>query len=648
MNPTRSGTRRGRRASWWVVALGLLWAVWWPVVSPAAAAGAVAVEIRTATVTGTGADAAVAISGTVANTSGAALYDVQVHLWRSTAVLRSASVLDRSLGADGSPRGSWQALADSHTAVITAPDAAWGAGNTRIARVSGDLATLGITRTGASYWVGLTVTARAAPGAEPVEVGRDRTLLTLPDDAEDVALTSVVELSAPPRQIKQDLFVDDTLADDLQGRLATLVTAAADHDWVVDPALLAEVRDMADGYRVRTGPDSSEEGTRAALAQDWLDAYALLDPTRGRVGLFGTPDASLIDVVDASVAASERVDTGPLRPLVVLDAPSSTTLGALARLGRPVLATGIGADAATVVVDGTTVVPVISPSAMALPPDVSATPFNRAAVADALARAHGAQVRLLRTVDDVVVADAAPPWGTPVPLEGLLAVDPVEGAIASTSDAQRPFDDATLNRARSVVAGIEAYREAAPSADLAGLPDEVLARVASHWWSADRVAQQTWLDAVDARASWTALAQGLELAASARFSLAASSGDYPVTVTNRLVDPVIIRLVATTDNPQRIRFAPTQETTLAPGTSTALLLRAEASGGGVVNANVHVESVGGRRLTGDQTFVVETTNFGLIGWVLVIGSGIVLVTTTALRISQVRRAARAQKAGEHG
>ena len=49
-------------------------------------------------------------------------------------------------------------------------------------------------------------------------------------------------------------------------------------------------------------------------------------------------------------------------------------------------------------------------------------------------------------------------------------------------------------------------------------------------------------------------------------------------------------------------------------------------------------SAGNRSLTADTTILVETTNLGLIGWVIVIVSGLVLVVSTALRIRQVRRA----------
>ena len=56
----------------------------------------------------------------------------------------------------------------------------------------------------------------------------------------------------------------------------------------------------------------------------------------------------------------------------------------------------------------------------------------------------------------------------------------------------------------------------------------------------------------------------------------------------------------------------------------------------MVNALVHVETLDGRRLTPDAAIVVETTNVGVIGWVLVVSSAVVLLVTTVLRVRQVR------------
>ncbi len=76
--------------------------------------------------------------------------------------------------------------------------------------------------------------------------------------------------------------------------------------------------------------------------------------------------------------------------------------------------------------------------------------------------------------------------------------------------------------------------------------------------------------------------------------------------------------------------------TVAPGSSDTVTLAAMAAGSGVVTAEVHLETVDGRRLTPDTVITVETTNVGAVAWTLVIVSGIVLVVTTVVRIKKVR------------
>ena len=124
--------------------------------------------------------------------------------------------------------------------------------------------------------------------------------------------------------------------------------------------------------------------------------------------------------------------------------------------------------------------------------------------------------------------------------------------------------------------------------------------------------------------------------ATPRFTMTGATSEFPVTVTNHLIDPVTIQLAAVSDNPQRIRLVPPEALTIEPGSSSTVLLQAESAGGGVVRASVHAQTTGGHRLTPDREVVVETTNFGTIGWVIVIVSGVVLVATTAHRIRQVR------------
>ena len=603
----------------------------------------VTVTLTAAEIDGEGPDATVTLTATVRHDGPEPLTDVRAELWRSTAVLRSGAALQRALAAADTPRGSSQPLAEANTAVIAEAGQEWAPGSSRSISVSGRLADVGISLADASYWVGVTVLARPSDGGTPAaEAGRDRTLITLGKASE---LVSVVELSAPPRQIKQNLFVDEALAADLTGRLHLLLDAARSRDWVIDPGLLAEVEDMADGYRVRTDAGSgSTEGTGQAAAEAWLAGYATLDAARGSAGLFGRP--AVIKPVILDAAATAGAGLAPALPgIVLVDAPSITDVEAVRPLDRPILVTSTALQGGPYRVADSTLVPAVLPSAIGLGPILTPTALNRSAVLDAWARAHGVQVRVVRTADDFL-ADATPPsWITRVPLATLLGRDAVDATLPPARPEDDVGDAALLARVDRLVDGITAYSEAAPSAGVEALPPVVRARAASGWWSDAPEEQDRWLDAVDRRVGWTALEAGVTLSAIPRFSLAGAEGDYPVTITNGLVDPITVRIVALSDNPQRIRFSDPVEATIEPRTSQALMLHADAAGGGVVTVDIHAETLTGRRLTPHTVITVETTNFGLIGWALVISSGAVLVVTTAVRIRQVRRS---QKEGIHG
>ncbi len=624
--------------------LGPIGAALSPRTPPAAAAGTVATTLTDARLSGEGADLTVTLTAELTNETGAALYGVTARLWRSTAVLRSESAVTAALTGDAVPTGWASPIAPENSAAVTAPGAAWPAGATRTVSVTGRLASFGITSRDASYWVGVTVEAASTAAGTPAEVSHDRTLITLPpaDAATTATIVSVVELTAPPRQVKENLFVDDGLADELTERLASLLDAAADgqRDWLVDPALIAEVTDMADGYRIQTD-DGSVEGTHADLAAAWLGRFRALPPTRGAASQFALADLPTDQVTAAAASSAEAVGLD-LTSLTRLDAPDADRLAQAATLGHPVLATGVLATG-PLLVDGVRVVPALRPASVTANTTWTDTALHRASILTALARTDAAQVRLLRDADDLAADATLPGWAERAPLASLLGRDPVAVDALTPVATTHPLDTVGP-RVDRLDDGVDAYAEAAPEAGLGDLAYQVRARAASVWWVDDAAAQAAWLDAVDRRAGWEALRAGLAITAIPRFSLAGASGDYPVTVTNNLVDPVTIRLVGISENPQRIDFGDPVAATINPASSEALLLRATASGGGVVNAEVHIETLDGRRLGPSESIVVETTNFGLIGWILVITSGVVLVVTTALRIRQVRR----QKAGTDG
>ena len=54
-------------------------------------------------------------------------------------------------------------------------------------------------------------------------------------------------------------------------------------------------------------------------------------------------------------------------------------------------------------------------------------------------------------------------------------------------------------------------------------------------------------------------------------------------------------------------------------------------------SDAHVATANGRRVTEDIPLTIEVTDLGVVAWIIVAVSGIVLVAATAWRIRQVRR-----------
>ena len=616
--------------------------------APAAAAEppTLAVLLTDVTLSGTGPEAVVRVEGTVTNASDAAAYGVRVDLWRSTLLLRSRRALLEALAAEASPLGQAVGGDPARTLTVTDADSAFGPGESRDFAFRATLAELQLGSDDATWWVGAN--AYASPDAEgvPVVAGRGRSLVSVPGD-ESPAVTPVVELSSTPRQLTPDLFSDDTLAAELGGRLDTLATAAesAGYSYVVDPALLVELADMADGYSVATdlGPTP---GTAADAAAAFLARLRALPRMSGHASLFARPD--LVGAHDSqagvevlrwarTAAADARATTLPT--LITVDALRPAALDALgADLTTPVLTGSVGLEGDLLDAAGRRVVQAVAVAGAATSPVLGDDAQAAAATLTALARASGSQVRLLRTAEDVAVDRAATPgWFERRPFADVLAGDPAP-LIGEASPVAPVATAEALGTLRDLAGDLATYADAAPSSGVDALVSAQAVRGTSQAWTGRESARRAWVRAVDAAAGGRALASGIMLDAAPRFSMSSRESQFPVTVTNRLADPVSVRVVATTDNPQRIRFDESPLLTLRPGASETVTLRTEAFGNGVVTAQARVVSAGNRRLTPDTTILVETTNLGLIGWVIVIVSGLVLVVSTALRIRQVRRA----------
>ena len=611
-----------------------------PAAPLAVAAAEVQVTLTAATASGTGPTDVVTVSGTITNPGAAPVHGVRAQLWRSTAILHSpAAIENATTGADVPPGRT--VAADG---ALVEVDATLDPGEQRSFTVVATRAEAGLRSADATYWVGATVSARATPTGATTTT-EARTLVSLPDTT-PARVTTLVELSASPRQVRPNLFSDDALAAELTGRLAVLLDAAARPaaSYVVDPALVVEVSDMADGYSVVAG-DGVVEGSGRAVARAWLDELATLPDAAGYDSLFARPDLLSArglgddDLVPELLAASADPDAG--RPLlVVVDAVDTATLEALQPLDAPVVALDTGVAGVWARAAGTPLLSAVRPARPLAGRALVDTPLNRAAALAASARAAGVQLRLVRNEADVAAdRSAEPTWITRRSLADLMADDPAPWSRAVTA-GPHPADvlaDDGLAGLRALGDGLRAYAAAAPASGVADLVDRHLARAASESWAGDPEGRAAWLAAVDTRVGLAALGRGVSLSALPRFTMSSSENEFPVTVTNELADDVVLTVVAASDTPQRIRLEPSQPVTVRAGTSTGVVLRAVARANGVATATLHAESTDGRRLTGDVPVVVEATDLGAVGWVIVVVSGVVLVVTTALRIRRVRR-----------
>ena len=266
-----------------------------------------------------------------------------------------------------------------------------------------------------------------------------------------------------------------------------------------------------------------------------------------------------------------------------------------------------------------------------------------------MAGARG-QLRLIRDTSDLAAdAAATSTWMVPRGLSDLLQ-QVGTGADAELLPASVPIlDKEQFMRIDDLERDFAAYGQLVPESTLTNEAAAVLTRTASSAWVGDRTGYDDLVDAVDDLVGPETLAKAVTVDASPRFVMSSRTNQFPVTLTNNLDEPIRLKVVVDTDNPQRVRVPDTSVITIAPDQSETVNVRPEASGNAVVRAQAYAATDSGRRVTRATTITIEVTDLGFIGWLIVLGSGGVLVLATTLRILQVRRKnSTAGTEGTHG
>jgi hypothetical protein len=601
------------------------------------------VQLTSLDLSGTDPDDTVKITATVTNAGTDPVYGVQAILWRSRDPIRDAATLRKAQAANGG-WGSRMTPTPDHYRLITRSTEAFEPGAKVELKLKATLADLGFDATGAAYAFGVQVLGTSDQSSNYSVAGQVRTFVSLPGEA--VPLTSVVLLSTTPTKVVDGLFRNEALTAELTGRLNTLLTAAAQpgRSWLIDPALLDEVRDQADGYQVLSG-GKVVAGTGQAVAADWLSRYQQLDRSWGGRTLYGNPD-----IVGAAAAGDDEVLTRAETvgesvlglsdlPLVVVPHGLILDQAGLEYLSglndAAVLAQNSSSAKVLRAAGGPAVVPV---STATSPSDQQADLVSRLlSTAATLVAGNSGQLRLITSAAEVASDDAGrPEWAQPRSLAALLAGSQSGSPELSDQTGQNLTTD-EFGQLKQVEHDFATYQEVAPQATILVQSAPVLARLSSSAWVEDPQGRADLMRAVGDRIGPHVLADGIELHASSRFVMSSRTNEFPITVTNELSDQIQVIVRVVSDSPQRLTIPPSKVFTIDPGQSQTVNIRPEASSNGVVVATAEVISASGHRLTDGARIVIEVTDLGMVAWIIVVVSGVVLVGATAFRIRQVRR-----------
>jgi len=596
------------------------------------------------TTSGTKADDRVTVKFTLTNTDTVPAYGVVAHLWRSRDPIRDQA----SLVAVADGRSTWGGWPTGTYLQVTNSITAFEPGASRQFKLSATLSQLGFDARGAVYSFGADVVATADQSSNNSVVAKVRTFVPLPGKGQ-VPLTSAVLLSSAPTKLAPSIFVNDQLTAELTGRLGALLNAAeTGRSWLIDPALLDEVRDQADGYQLFDGT-ATTAGAGQQVAADWLSRFTKLNPERGARTLFGNPDTDGAqasghqDVLPWSKTVSATVEGIGGLPLVVVPTGAVVNTASLPFLKQSgadaVLATNSrAAGALQQAGSGVRIlaVPLVQAAAASTDPTVAITD-RQLVLAQTVICGKAGQMRLLTTAAAVAADDAARPgWVTDRGLGALLASSPSRNAELSTTKIDRLGDEqfGELGRLSSDFA---AYAELVPESAFTAQREAAYLRSISTSWIADEGAGRAYTDGLSRLIGRPAVSERVHLSVSPRFVMSARSNQFPVTVTNHSLEPIQVRVEVTTDNPQRLAVPPTEVITVDPGQSQTVNIRPEASANGLITAAAHLTTASGRRVSADVPLTIEVTELGIVAWIIVGVSGVVLVGATAWRIRQVRR-----------
>ncbi|GAA0575186.1 hypothetical protein GCM10009534_06400 [Kribbella sandramycini] len=471
--------------------------------------------------------------------------------------------------------------------------------------------------------------------------------------------------------------------------------------WLLDPSLVDEAEQMAKGYVVGENK-SAPAGTGGKIAQAWLNALNDSQAKGNQIVLlpYGDPDvAGLVDsgaplreILREARTISEQANIarGATNGLWLEGGAAASRYLAFATSGfrgsRPneelnlINSAAWATEARTALVPGTSVYQVLTPEGPARQ--------SRAVVADSALTAAGPDVgttnnpvqvrqRLIAETALLAASGSGPAstvllparaWdATPQAIGALIAgltqpwINPVTVDQVVKATAKTPVIKAPTAPRRNALLP-EAQLDAAAAVDktlttFEGLLDEPEAVQEPLQKSLLRVASLSWLGYPDEAKRFgqiefgsvrkqvdavhlvnTAVDSGR--AKEIKVNLAGSNGTFPLTIANDLDHPVWVGVQVTSANRSDLRINAVKPVLLGAGKKWTPRITASAEQNGVIRAYAQVVTRDQQPVGKRQELLIQATQYGSVGWVLVGAACALLFGTSFVRIYRRIRAER--------
>lgn len=569
----------------------------------------------------------ITITGTATNESPNRMNWLAAEVWRSAAPLTTPEQVGTVAAADPfTPSGTrLSSVEKGNRQQLTSED--WfNPGQTREFTLRATLPDLGFTQPGA-YPIGVHVRALDHVG-DVRTVGIARWLV--PVFEEPPGRVSIVQLTSAPSLASPGVFASDALVRDLP-RLTALATRAErpGTTFVVDPALVDELAALAQPHSI--------DGTDLPASQDAAALLTRINRLATRGGgyrlPYGNPDlrrAQATGDLDLVTSMLPKVTTADAAvaalPLAIL-ASSGMDPDLFARLATLSPALVLSPDA---VATTRNVVSLSTKPAVGLQPDpTSAVAVEGQAAAEELVAALSGQplVRMLTSADGaadtarerpLVVSSSAPiAWREPRSL-------PPDPALTRALSALDTDVSMVTQLTSDVPITTEAARRTLTSRSLDLSPAAAIALMSAR----DPLIPTP----------------PVSLKVQRSFVMAGKQNTFPVSVANHTSVPVAVNLVLRSTNPQRLATPDKQPIVLRPGETSSINVELVSAGAGVVAVIAQLQTNGGVAVTPEQAIEITSSNAGILGWIIIAVSGLVVIGSTVWRIRSVQKA-KARSAG---